>query len=322
MRPTTDFLHVMVQSSRELHVKAAPVIVWVAAIAGILTADPRYIGVATASGTFWIDHTGVRDNATVFEGSTLESEKDTASVQLTGGARLLLEAGSRARIYQGHLTLEKGRVQLASGEGYQVEALALRVRLASAHSQAVVAINAGGVVEVGALDGAVRVTNADGVVLAEVEAGHSADLRWADARDATILTGCVSRVSQWFVLRDEASAVTVELRGGEVRTNIGKRVQVTGSIAPSTPRAKAATQVLQISEIKVLGSGCATTVAATGSRGRMAENAGGVASAGASAGAGAHTAVIAGVVVAAAGAGVAGVVASQLHSSAAISPGR
>jgi len=130
--------------------KTAPFIVTAAAIAASLTAAAGYIGVATAAGTFWIDHTGVVANATVFEGSTLETEKDTASVQVNGGARILLEAGSRARVYLDHATLEKGRAQLASGEGYRLEALSMQVTLASSRSQAVVAINAGGVVEVGA----------------------------------------------------------------------------------------------------------------------------------------------------------------------------
>ncbi|PYT22976.1 MAG: hypothetical protein DMG58_28920 [Acidobacteria bacterium] len=39
------------------------------AVACTASAVPRYIGMVSAEGSFWVDSTGVSDHATVFEGS-------------------------------------------------------------------------------------------------------------------------------------------------------------------------------------------------------------------------------------------------------------
>lgn len=297
--------------------KAIETIALAAAIAGILPAASRYIGVATAAGSFWIDQTGVSEHATLFEGSTVETQADSAKLRFTSGAEVLLEAGSRARVHEDHLTLEKGRGQLTSDGSYWIEARSLRIAPASAGSRAVVEIRDAAAVEVGALEGEAHVTTSEGVMVANVETGRSVELRLEASQDASTLTGCVSRAGRSYVMRDEVSAVTVELRGPEVNSTVGRRVELKGSIVKSARAVKPADQVIQVSEVKVLGSGCGTTIAAgaTSSRSRGAIGPGGVASASS----GAHTAVIAGVAVAAGAGAAVGVVASQ-HKKPPISP--
>jgi hypothetical protein len=290
-------------------VKAIRTIGLAAVIAGILPAAPRYIGVASCAGTFWIDHKGVSDNATVFEGSTVETETGAVKLRLTNGAEVVLEGGSRARVFEDRLTLEKGRGQLTSAGGYQIEAQSLRISPASAGSRVVVGIRDSAVVDVGALEGEARVANAAGVVVANVETGRVVELQLEGSQDTSILTGCVSRVGRSYMMRDEASAVTAELRGPEVSSTVGKRVEVTGGLAPSARPIKPAEQVVEVRAIKVLGTGCGTTIAAAAanSRERSAAN---TASA-ASASSGTHTAVIAGVAIAAGAGAAVGVVAAQ-----------
>ena len=133
------------------------------AVACTASAEPRYIGVVSADGSFWVDSAGVSDHATVFEGSTVETTDAPATVQIGNGVRVLLDVNSRAQVYADRLRLERGRGQLDSGSNYRVEARALRVMLGSAGSRAVVAIGDSGAVDVASLNGDVSVVNADGV---------------------------------------------------------------------------------------------------------------------------------------------------------------
>lgn len=154
----------------------------VACTAGAL---PRYIGVVSAEGSLWVDSAGVSDHATVFEGSTVETTDAPATVRIGNAVRVLLDANSRAQVYADHLRLERGSGQLDSGSNYRVEARTLRVMLGSAESRAVVAISESGTVEVGSLNGDVRVTNANGARIANVEPGNSVELRSEQGRDTT-----------------------------------------------------------------------------------------------------------------------------------------
>jgi len=307
-----------------------------AGIACMLSAEPRYLGVATATGQFWLDNAGVSNHGTIFEGSTIETNKASARLQLTGGVRILLESKSRAQVYGDHLLLEKGRGQMEHAADYRLLALSLQVTPASDESRAIVAIRAAGDVEVAALGDSVRVANAQGTVVANVAATRSVELRPAQQAAVSVLTGCVSKIGHAYVMRDEASAVVVELRAEQISRQLGNRVQLTGAEMPAARATKPATGVIRPAEINVLGTGCATTIAAAAPSGApplasarpgAASSSPGTPAAGTStAGAGAATsgiptAVIAGVAVAAGAGAAAGIVASR-ENAAPISPGR
>jgi len=333
-----------------------------AVTAGGLFAEPRYIGTASCAGSFWVDSAGVSNHATVFENSTIETEGTPARLQIAGDVRIVMDVRSRARVYQDHLALEKGRVQLDSGKDYRIEARTIRVLLGKPGARAIVTVGASGEVEVAALGAMVHVANAEGVAVANVAAGHAVDLRLGQTSEASVLTGCVVREGGTYTLRDEVSAVTVELRGHDVASQFGQRVQVTGAIVPAQRALAPADQVMQARDVRTLGTACgeamAAAVPATGSRARTAPQpdsagtgttagsagdggtggaattagaggttgatgAAGTAGAVAATGAGISTAVIAGIAVAAAGARTAaGIVAAQSHPAAAISAGR
>lgn len=325
----------------------------------ICVAQPRYIGTASCAENFWVDSAGVSNHATIFENSTVETEGAPAQLQIAGDVRILLDSHSRALVDQKHLVLEKGRAQLDRGKDYRIEANSIRVSLAKASARAIVSVGVSGVVEVAALGGMVHVENAEGVAVANVAAGRAVELRLGQTSEAAMLTGCIVKTGTTYVLRDEASAVTVELRGAEIANNVGRRVQVSGTMAPSQHALAAADQVVQAKAIQVLGSGCGAVVeaaAVTGSRARSATqpDSAGAASAGdadgagatggasaggtggtasiagtaaatvgvASVGIGLSTAVIAGVAVAAAAGGTAAAIVATQSKKAPISPGR
>src|SRR5690349_8970207 len=90
-----------------------------------LPASPA-IGMVIARGTFQIDQTRVSGNATLLNGSTVQTGKVLGDLQLNSGARMQLAADSRGRVYQDHLVLEQGAGQLQKG-AYQIEARTLRI---------------------------------------------------------------------------------------------------------------------------------------------------------------------------------------------------
>jgi hypothetical protein len=327
----------------------------------ICVAQPRYIGTASCPENFWVDSAGVSNHATLFENSTVETEGAPAKLQIGGDVRLLIDAHSRAQVDQKHLVLEKGRAQLDNGKDYRIEASSIRVSLAKPSARAIVSVGVSGVVEVAALGGMVHVENAEGVAVANVAAGRAVELRLGQTSEAAMLTGCIVKTGTTYVLRDEASAVTVELRGADIANDVGRRVQVSGTMAPSQHALAAADQVVQAKAVRVLGSGCGVAVesaAVTGSRARAATqpastgaastgeadgagSTGGASTAGtgvtastagaagaagtagaASAGIGVSTAVIAGVAVTAASGGTAAAIVATQSNKAPISPGR
>jgi len=288
-------------------------------MAGTLSAVPRYIGMVTADGRLWVDSAGVSNHATIFEGSVVETEQVPAKLQLAGGASVWLDVASRADVFQDHLLLQKGRAQLDGGAAFRIEAGTLRVALASPESRAMVSMRDAGGVEVGALNGEVQVRNGQDVMVARVDTGRPVELR-PDSSGGSLVTGCVSRLGKSLILQDEVSGVTVELRGKELNKYLGNRIQVTGAATESGATA-ATQQVIEASALKVLGTGCTATLAAstgaaaTGSRERAVPISSGTAGGASSASAGisAPASVLGGVGVAASSAGVAHVVAKKRH---------
>src|SRR5438067_980541 len=84
------------------------------------------LGVAIARGGFTIDGASVTDNATLFGGATIETERASSRLQLSSGARIELAPRSRAKVFEDHMTLEKGTGELAA-KNYQIEAQTLRI---------------------------------------------------------------------------------------------------------------------------------------------------------------------------------------------------
>lgn len=336
--------------------KRIGVITMVAIVA--CTAQPRYIGTASCPTSFWVDSAGVSNHATLFENSIVETQAEPAKLLIEGGVRVLLDEHSRAQVDGKRLLLERGRAQLDSGKDYRLEARSIRVSLANAPARAIVSVSVSGEVEVAALRGTAHVANAEGVAVANVTAGHIVELKLGQASDAVMLTGSIVKAGAAYTLRDEASAVTVELRGTDVSNNVGRRVHVGGTIMPGQRASAGTDQVVVAKTIQVLGApvesgaltgsrarsavapdtaAAATTAdaadagsadgasgastAGTGGAAGTASTASAAGAAGASTGIGVSTAVIAGVAVAAAAGTAAAVVASQNHK-APISPGR
>ncbi len=285
-------------------------------------AAPSAIGIASAKGNFRIDNAAISGNGTLFDGVTVETQRSTGQLDLTSGAQLQLGVNSRGKVFTDRLILEQGQSQFRTGKNgkFGLEARTLHIIPADSSSVVQVSMIGASRVHVSALSGNLQVTNAGGVLVAALAAGHALEFEpQAGAMPPSKLTGCVVSKDGRFFLTDETSNVTVELRGAGLVQQAGHKVEVTGAqlpgVIPTEPAYNGALQVVQVSGMKMISKKCALPVAAAAAGAAAgAAAAGGAAAGGAAAGAaaagaaaagvgaaaGISTAVVAGVVVAAA----------------------
>src|SRR5580658_2995019 len=239
---------------------------------GLLSAATSGIGVAMSEGSILIDSSSAAGNATIFNGSTLETQTASSQVHLNGGAQLRLASDSRGTVFSDHVDLQKGSAGIT---GYSANASGLSVR-ADGKASATISMRDHGVVEIAALTGDVHVFNAAGLNVANLVPGRALDLKPQDAgaNAPSSLTGCAVKAGGNTLLTDETSNVTVQLKGGNVKT--GQRVQITGSMVPNATPPSGATQVINVTNVKQVGGPC---------KGVGSAAAGGAAAAGAAAGA-------------------------------------
>jgi hypothetical protein len=222
------------------------------------------IGVAIAPGTFQIDGAPVTGNATLFDGVAVETAKSSSRLQVNSGVRVDLAPESRARVYAKYVALERGTGELASSEAYQIEARTLRIEPRSRTAVARVGLEAANTVMVAALNGPVRVFNDAGLVVADVIEGMKMSfVPQAGPANGSALAGCLTKKAGAYLLTDQASNVTVELRGDGLEENVGKQIEVTGTAFRSAQPVAGATSVIHVDALKVSGEACSATTAAS-----------------------------------------------------------
>lgn len=131
------------------------------------------IGTVSARGDLRVDNYNVKGNATLFDGSVVETDLASADLRLAKGVEIKLSTASQGTLYRDHIVLEKGEGELLSSTGYQVQANGLHVVSIEPNSRGVVSIRQGKSVEVASLVGSLGVTNDQGVVLANILPGQT-----------------------------------------------------------------------------------------------------------------------------------------------------
>jgi len=238
--------------------------------AGLISAATSGIGIAMSQGNIFIDSSATAGNATIFNGSTLETQSAGSQVRLNGGAQLRLASDSRGTVFSDHVNIQKGSVSI---KGYSANANGLNIR-ADGKASAAISVRDQGDVQVAALTGNVHVFDSAGLNIANLEPGRALDLRpqAGNAGAASSLTGCAVKSGSGTSLTDEASNVNVQLRGGNVKA--GRYLQIGGSMVPS---ANGATQAINVTNVKDLGACTASGVPVAGAGGGASASIGTVA---------------------------------------------
>lgn len=268
-------------------------VVLVVQLSAGLAAAPA-IGVATASGSIRLDDARVSGNGTLFEGTTVVTGAASSRLQLDDGVRMELASSSRGTVYRDRMVLERGAGQLDSARDFRIEALGLAIVSDEPESSARVVLGED-LVQVASLRGSFRVTNGEGVVLAALPAGRALAFQVANsgASAPSVMAGCLTKSGGTYLLRDDTTGVTVELRGKDFDREVGNEVAITGVIVQSAKAADGASQVFQVSDLERVSNRCssgAPGAAAPGQSVGMSR---------------AKKSIIAGVIVAAAGTGAA-----------------
>ena len=238
-----------------------------------VSAAPDAIGIATARGGFFMDRSPVQGNTTLFDGGVLETNSHPSVVRLQDGSEMRLGSSSRGRIYRDRLVLEKGEGQIDKASNFRFEALGLRILPDSSGTKARVALLSNQRVAVSALAGTLRVTTAEGTLVARLEPGRALEFepQVAGAAAPFSVSGCVAADGSRFVLKDTTANVSFELRGQNLEQYAGQHVQITATELKGVEPGEGATQVIQVTRIYRLAGSCAVPPsAAKGSSGGAA----------------------------------------------------
>ncbi len=244
------------------------------------------------------------NNATLFEGATIETGIAASRMDLVSGTRLELGADSRARFFGDHLVLERGQSVLHKAQGFRVEARGLTILPDTGASTGRILLPGSTRVQVSAVTGSFRVLNSRGMVVARIPSGKALVMEPQSSDGRTRLTGRLVMRGGHYLLTDETTTVTVELTAKKGLANqLGRRVEVTGLDNPAATPASDATQVIEVAQV---------TPAPAGSGGSSGGSGGGTAAGGTTGGAAGGAAVsvtlvaiIAGVAAAAVAGGLA-----------------
>jgi hypothetical protein len=215
--------------------------------------------VAIAKGEFRLDNGAVSGNATLFEGNTLETLTEPSELRIQGGVRVLLDSGSRARVFGDRVVFEQGHGEWDSSRSYPVEALGLRVVPAGGASAGRIAYAGQRRVQIAALRGGLRVMNAGGAVVAVMAPGMALEFQPQAAAGAQVpfeMTGCVEQRDGRFVLRDLIAGVVEEIRGDRLDREVGNVVEVVAFELPNEQPVAGAMEVVQVTKLRRVRRGC------------------------------------------------------------------
>jgi hypothetical protein len=228
-----------------------------------LTVVPAFsaaIGIAMANGSFRVDSNPVVGNATLFEGNTLETGAASSELQLYSGIRMRLASDSRGQVFEDRLVLEKGLSELDGGTGYRIEARGLHIFADSPGAAGRVAISETRKVQAAALAGSLRVTTADGTVVALVTPAMALEFEpqvVTGAQAPFQMSGCLERRDGQFVLRDPLTGVVEEARGDRLESEAGNMIEVTAMVVPGAKPVTGAMEVIRITRMRRISRNCA-----------------------------------------------------------------
>lgn len=180
------------------------------------------IGIVTASGHFSLEGSQVWGNATLFDGATVETASASSELALRNGVKVQLGAGSRARIWQNRLLVEKGVAQVAAPASFEA-----------------------------------RVTSQAKLIRAPFQG-----IALQAAQGQTVRTGCLVYKAGRFLVQDQTTQEVVEVAGPDLAANVGNRVEVRGALSGARPGVAPATAAINVASVALVAQGGCLSVAA------------------------------------------------------------
>ncbi len=212
------------------------------------------IGSASAQGQMRVDGYSADGNATLFDGSVVETENAAAALRLGKDVRILMATGSRGALYRDRLVLERGKGEATLPAHFEIDADSLHVTSAQPGSRAVVTVKTANSIEVASLSGDLQVANAGGLLLARIAPGHSLSFAVGAGSYTTFVSrGIVSEENGHFYLTGE-NGVKYQIVGKNMAKYVGEKVLVTGSVNSTAAAAGGAAYTVTASTVVVNGA--------------------------------------------------------------------
>lgn len=241
-----------------------------------LPVTQQVIGTAVSSGSFLMNDRVMPGSGSIQNGAAISTNAAGSTLHLSGGVRLDLSPNSRGRVYQDRLVLEAGEAQLEGA--YRLDTNELRVS-PSAGARSAVSYESDGRLKVSALSGAVQVSHASGLLLAQVMPGRSVLLSPKVANgpaNAMSLMGTVEKRDNGLFLMDETAGITVRLQGKELEKYVGKKVRIGGKVDEQAPRMEGIAATVMVDRVQPVGSAAKKKTAAGAAAGGAAAATGGI----------------------------------------------
>jgi hypothetical protein len=218
------------------------------------------IGTISAQGSIHVDGYAVNGNATLFDGSVVETGAAAATVRtgnlrMDQNVRITLAADSRGTLFRDRLVLQQGASESTLPAHFQIEANGLRVGAQLPDTRALVTLNHACRVEVAALSGSVEVTSARGLVLARVNPGHSVSFSMTAGTSTAAFTsrGMLSVENGHYYLTASDTNVKYEILGKNLAKFVGDKVLVSGTVTTTTAATGGAAYAVNASSVFING---------------------------------------------------------------------
>jgi hypothetical protein len=245
---------------------------WLLLLAGSLitplAASPPVLGVAQSRAAFYMNNALVPGTGTILDGTAIRTDIAPSELSLRTGEHLRLSANSALVVHADRVVLQSGLAELSRGTAYRIDAQNLQITPLDQASRVSVSLGSGNVVLVSTAGGSADIRNGRGVLVARMYPGEQKELRPANP-DSIQLTGTVRKQGNSFVLEDETTHLTVELRGDNLKGFTGKVVQIKGVVKPEAHPVPGASQVVLVTTATV-----ADVSGGTGAKPAAAANAG------------------------------------------------
>ena len=227
----------------------------------VAAADSVSIGTVSARGDFRVDSHLVSGNATLFNGSMVETGTATADLRMGKGATITMSTNSRGTLYSDRLVLQQGESELTAPGAFHLEVEGLHVAASGPNSHGVVSLKAGNTVQVSALSGTFSVTNDHGFVLASISPGRGMTFAFQSGSSGTAFTGTgkVTFSNGQYYLTLKSTGVKYELNGDGLANLVGKEVTITGTLETPTSPAGGNIDIVDILSKRVVGGGLTGT---------------------------------------------------------------
>lgn len=213
------------------------------------------LGTASVRGNMLVDGYTVSGDATVFNGSVVETGDASANLRMGRGVDITMSKSSRGTIYQDRFVLQRGESELTAPGSFELEANGLHVAANKPNSVAVVGLTAANSVQVAALSGSVEVRDGQGILLSNVLPGRP--LSFAMQTQANSSPYTVSTVGlldfengQYYLTTDEN--VKYALTGQDFQKFVGDKVVITGMLQPA-PQATGTAGTIAVKTIQING---------------------------------------------------------------------